>query len=123
MKTNRLSMIIAAVGVLSLIFVAAFTSSILGDQKVPNPTTEELVSKIQSLQEEIDKLKDRIAELEIKQRVSPGHPQDLYTIEPSPNVVPDGNQLPKGFPKGSSRREFNGMTYYIIPLQDQSSGQ
>jgi hypothetical protein len=38
---------------------------------------------------------------------------DLATVQ-----VPEGSTLPNGLPKGTTPHEFNGMTYYVIPLAD-----
>ncbi len=120
MKTSRLLTILAVLSISSLVFLIAFNSVILGNDKASESTTEALISQIQNLQKEIEALKERISRLEsgqkipptVPQVISPGVPQDL----PSINTIPHMNQLPKG----SERREINGMTYYIIPLQDQN---
>ena len=120
MKTSRLLTILAVLSISSLVFLIAFNSVILGNDKASESTTEALISQIQNLQKEIEALKERISRLEsgqkipptVPQVISPGVPQDL----PSINTIPHMNQLPKG----SEQREINGMTYYIIPLQDQN---
>ena len=120
MKTSRLLTILAVLSISSLVFLIAFNSVILGNDKASESTTEALISQIQNLQKEIEALKERISRLEsgqkipptVPQVISPGVPQDL----PSINTIPHMNQLPKG----SERREINGMIYYIIPLQDQN---
>ena len=120
MKTRRLLTIIAALSISLLVFLIAFNSVILGDEKASEPTTETLISQIQALRKEIEALEERISRLEsgqkipptVPQVISPGVLQDLPPI----NTTPHTNQLPKG----SQRREISGMTYYIIPLQDQN---
>ena len=120
MKTRRLLTIIAALSISLLVFLIAFNSVILGNDKASESTTETLVSQIQDLQKEIEALKERISRLESGQKIpsivpqvkSPIVPEDL----PSVNTTPHMDRLPKG----SERREINGMTYYIIPLQDQN---
>ena len=112
MKMGRLLTIIAVLSLSLLVFLVAFNSVILGDEKASEPTTETLVSQIQDLRKEIEVLKERINELENGRKISPTVPWDPSSVD----TIPEINQLPKG----SVRREINGMTYYIIPLQDQN---
>ena len=115
MKMGRLLTIIAALSMSSLVFLIAFNSVILGDDKTSESTTETLISQIQDLQKEIEALKERISKLENEQKTPPAVPRD----PPSVDAIPHMDQLPKG----AVRREINGMTYYIIPLQDQNVDQ
>ena len=146
MKTGRLLTIIVLLSLSLLVFLIAFNSTILGDEKASEPTTETLILQIQALRKEIEDLKERIGRLEDGQKIPPTVPQvgppivpeDLSSVNitpriaspavpqvkpppiprdlPSVNTTPHTNQLSKG----SERREINGMTYYIIPLQDQN---
>ena len=141
MKMSRLLTIIAVLSLSLLVFLIALSSVILGDEKASEPTTEMLLSQIQDLQREIDTLKERISKLESEQKIPPAVPQvpsptvpeDLPSVDINPKVapivppdvpqdlpsveaIPEINQLPKG----SVQKEINGMTYYIIPLQDQN---
>ena len=134
MKMGRLLTIIAVVSLSLLVFLIAFNSTILGDEKASESTTETLISQIQDLQKEVETLKERISKLESEQKMTPTVPEDLPSVNTTPRVItpaepraiprnlppvnttPHMNQLPKGSVQG----EINGMTYYIIPLQDQS---
>ena len=120
MKTRRLLTIIAALSISLLVFLIAFNSVILGNEKASEPTTETLILQIQDLRKEIKDLKERIGRLEDGQKIPPTVPQAQSPIVPedlsSINTIPNIDQLPKG----SVRRAINGMTYYIIPLQDQN---
>ena len=144
MKMGRLLTIVAVLSLSLLVFLIAFNSVILGDEKASEPTTETLISQIQDLQKEIEALKERISKLESEQKMtpavphvpSPTVPEDLPSVDITPRVISPGvpqvkppavprdlppttphvNQLPKGSVQG----EINGMTYYIIPLQDQN---
>lgn len=128
MKTSRLLAIIAVLSISLLVFLIALNSVILGNDKTSELTTETLISQIRDLQKEIEVLKERISRLEGGQEIRPTVPQDLPALPklktpstvprdlPSVNAIPDINQLPKG----TVKREINGMTYYIIPLQDQN---
>ena len=108
MKMGRLLTIIAVLSLSLLVFLIASNSVILGDEKASESTTETLISQIQDLRKEIEALKERISKLESGQEI-PWDP-------PSGDIIPHMDQLPKG----SQRKEINGMTYYIIPLQDQN---
>ena len=112
MKMGRLLTIIAVLSLSLLVFLIASNSVILGDEKASESTTETLISQIQDLQKEIEVLKERLSKLENEQEIPPVVPRD----PPFVDAIPHMDQLPKG----SIRKEINGMTYYIIPLQDQS---
>ncbi len=112
MKTSRLLTIIAALSISSLVLLITFNSTILGNEKASESTTETLIPQIQDLQKEIEALKERVGRLESERKIPPTVPQDL----PSVNTIPHMNQLPKGSVEG----EINGMIYYIIPLQNQN---
>ena len=120
MKMGRLLTIIAVLSLSLLVFLIAFNSVILGEEEASEPTMETLISQIQDLRKEIEALKERISKLESEQGISPGVPHVKSPIVPedlpSVDTIPHMDQLPKG----SMRKEINGMIYYIIPLQDQS---
>ncbi len=120
MKMGRLLTIIVLLSLSLLVFLIAFNSVILGNEKASEPTTETLILQIQDLRKEIKDLKERIGRLEDGQKIPPTVPQAQSPIVPedlsSINTIPNIDQLPKG----SVRRAINGMTYYIIPLQDQN---
>ena len=141
MKTRRLLTIIAALSISLLVFLIVFNSAILGSEEASETTTETLISQIQDLQKEIEALKERISRLESGQKTPPTVPQDLPSVDITPRVIspvvpqvrppvvprdlPSINTTPymNELPKGSERREINGMTYYIILLQDQNVGK
>ena len=141
MKMGRLLTIIAVLSLSLLVFLIAFNSVILGVEKASEPTTEMLISQIQDLQKEIETLKERIGKLESGQKMrptvpqvpSPTVPEDLPSVDINPKVapivppdvpqdLPSVDRIPgiNQLPKGSVQKEINGMTYYIIPLQDQN---
>ena len=140
MKMSRLLTIIAVLSLSLLVFLIAFNTVILGDEKASESTTETLISQIQDLRKEIEALKERLSKLENEQKIPPAIPQvrsptvpeDLPSVDINPKVapivppdvpedLPSVDAIPHidQFPEGSVRREINGMTYYIIPLQDQ----
>jgi hypothetical protein len=72
------------------------------------------------LQQRVRALEEKVAQLEKKlSQIPPGY---LPTVPPAaraPNgtpLVPTVPQLPPGIPPHSVPREFNGQTYYIVPL-------
>ena len=112
MKTNRLLMTIAVLSISLLVFLIASNSTILGNEKVSELITKDLISQIGDLQEEIETLKERVSKLESGQRKSPSVPQIVHPSHPLPNVYK--------LPKGSVRGEVYGIPYSIIPLQHQN---
>ena len=69
MKTRRLLTIIAMLSLSLLVFLIAFDSVILGNEKASEPTTETLISQIQALRKEIEALEERISRLESGQKI------------------------------------------------------
>lgn len=111
MKTGRLLTITAALGILLLVFLVTSNSTILGNEKASESPTEDFVSKIEGLQEEIEVLKERVRRLESGRRISPTLPEIVIPSQPTRNFF----ELPKGSVKG----EVYGIPYTVIPLQDQ----
>ena len=146
MRKSRLPTIIAMASISLLVFLIAFNSVILGNEKTVEPTMETLISQIQDLEKVVKALKDRVSKLEGGQKILPTVPQvkspiaseDLPSVNimprvisptvpqvkspiasedlPSVNTTPHMNRLPKGL----VQREINGMPYYIIQLQAQN---
>ena len=69
MKTRRLLTIIAMLSLSLLVFLIAFDSVILGNEKASEPTTETPISQIQDLRKEIEALEERISRLESGQKI------------------------------------------------------
>jgi outer membrane murein-binding lipoprotein Lpp len=64
---------------------------------------EDLAKQVQDLKKQVAGLEEKVASLESRlQKITVAIPQ----------TFPELKQLPKGWEK----REFNGMSYYIIPL-------
>jgi outer membrane murein-binding lipoprotein Lpp len=64
---------------------------------------EDLAKQVQDLKKQVAALEEKVASLESRlQKITVAIPQ----------TFPELKQLPKGWEK----REFNGMSYYIIPL-------
>ncbi len=107
-------------------------TAVVGAEKT---TPETLAGQIQKLQERVSQLEDRVKTLEQKQQSGvasyalPGGP----TLSLPPNAaLPNGSKtdqffpngwvptLPNGLdqsvPNGWVPRQFNGQTYYIVPL-------
>ena len=120
MKKSRLPTIIAMASISLLVFLIAFNSVILGNEKTVEPTMETFLSQVQDLEKVVKAVKERVSKLEGGQKILPTLPQVKSHIVPedlpSVNTTPHMNQLPQG----SVQREINGMPYYIIPLQAQN---
>ncbi|MBA3314393.1 MAG: hypothetical protein H0T47_14040 [Planctomycetaceae bacterium] len=81
---------------------------------------KELLAEIKSLRQRVEALEEKLKNLEAG---TPTLKLDMSPAEPfAPPHQPDGNlwrlpQPPASFlPNGSVQREFNGMTYYVIPI-------
>ncbi len=121
MKRTGLLLIIGAVAGLAVLSVGAVA---------PVPSSES--SEIKQLKKEVEALRQRVDSLEerLKEDLIPPTPKDSQRR--SPFIVPapkDGRRTP-GFviPAPGSGRvpphwrefEFNGMTYYIVPIDNPS---
>ena len=74
-------------------------------------SSKSIQDELKSLRSEIASLEKRVKELETQlQQVSKGIKNYSVTI---PQTFPRMHQVPKGWQK----REFDGIHYYIIPLQ------
>ena len=73
------------------------------DEKGPKDVTAQL----KQLQDNVTKLEARIAALEKR-------PLYLTVPERTPSLLPE-----RVVPKGWQQREFNGMKYYIVPVDTQ----
>jgi hypothetical protein len=56
-------------------------------------------------------LKNRSLKLQLK-RLQERQPVSVIPPAPQPGLAPQGDRLPEG----SVQREYNGITYYVIPL-------
>ncbi len=114
-KTSRvLGVAFVTVTLAVALTVYGFTNAEKEQKKGP-PTADPLKQLI----DRIEKLEARVAELEKRQKViavpqTPSLPKGEGWI-----VVPQPRSLPKGHvPKGWVEKEFNGIPYYIVPLDE-----
>jgi hypothetical protein len=70
-----------------------------------------LPSRQESPDRQPDELKKQMASLELRITALEGQLEKLTLA--IPQTFPDLKQLPKGW----ERREFNGLSYYIIPIE------
>lgn len=70
--------------------------------------TPEHWETLKELKERINALEKRLDALEKQREVLQGHPNI---------VIPDHLPPPDALPKGWKRKEFNGLPYYIIPIE------
>lgn len=110
MKTGRLVTIAVALGIILFVLLITSNSTILGKENASESTTEDLISKIEGLQEELETLKERVNSLEYEQWRSPTLPEIVNPAQPLSNFFE--------LPKGSVRGEVHGIPYTVIPLQD-----
>ena len=115
MKRRRLLKIGAILGVLLPMLGLAFIIPTLGEEPSNPPTVVDSPAEIKELRAEIESLKGWIETLE---RQASTHSVFPYT-NPSDVLRNQFPGLPSDqLPKGSVRKSFNGMTYYIIPLRN-----
>lgn len=69
-------------------------------------SSESIQAELKSLRSQVESLEKRIAQLEIQSL------KDKVTKD-YPGIIPQMPQAPKGWRK----RQFNGIPYYAIPLQ------
>jgi hypothetical protein len=85
------------IGVFSILIVAAAViPAFPGRQESPDKQYEEMRKQMASLEQRIAALEGQMEKLTLA----------------IPQTFPDLKQMPKGW----ERREFNGMNYYIIPI-------
>jgi hypothetical protein len=77
------------------------------EQQSPKP------SELEALKDRVKALEEKVATLENQLRVSPRMPR-----------TPGLPQLPRGrrVPDGWLPREFNGIPYYVIPIEQDPNG-
>jgi hypothetical protein len=95
----------------TILSLGAFCSAAATGQGDPEGSQIEQLSKqIAQLQRRVEALEKRLAE-----RQRPSRP-----IEPPSLVLPRSSRPPRQSRPGWQRREFNGVPYYIIPIEQQS---
>ncbi|MBD3178483.1 MAG: hypothetical protein GF417_02205 [Candidatus Latescibacteria bacterium] len=72
--------------------------------------TEQFLARISSLEEKVESLERRVLTLEARQH------ETLTNI-----VVPERWPEMESIPPGWEQREFNGMPYYMVPVQRDSN--
>ncbi|HEY7117998.1 MAG TPA: hypothetical protein VH475_15530 [Tepidisphaeraceae bacterium] len=92
-----------------------------------NGATAAVPDELTQLRADVAKLNERVAALEKEIAALKARPQAAGTITlvPTPTVPGAGQpvQPPGGLkmPQGSVEREFNGVRYYVVPLDRQPS--
>ncbi len=95
------------------------------------PRERDLQQEVDQLRLEINELRARLDALEssgVRQASAPQYfvpspfsPQPLPEVNATPVPVPLPPDRPDWAPEGSQKREINGHTFYIIPLNGESS--
>jgi hypothetical protein len=70
-------------------------------------------SELEDLKDRVKALEDKVATLEKQLRVGPRVPRT-----PTLPQLPRGRQVPEGW----LPREFNGIPYYVIPIEQDPNG-
>jgi hypothetical protein len=100
------------------VFNAVLTSSFLlsNPLRAAPPTTQPdlatenaaLKEKVTRLEAEVQRLRSALARAQLRDGFAP-RPREPYSLTPRPQ--------PPRLPPGSVPRQFNGMTYYLVPLE------
>jgi hypothetical protein len=91
----------------AFIGVACLTAAMIQRSGADDKAPGDVMTQLKQLQEKVAKLEARVVDLERK----PSYitlPETSRGLRSLPNV-----------PKGWQQREFNGMKYYIVPLETQ----
>jgi hypothetical protein len=82
-------------------------------------------AKTPDLQQRVATLEEKVAQLEKKlDQISPGYLLSVPPVAAAPfgsSRVPTAPQVPSGIPPHAVPREFNGQTYYIVPLAKEAA--
>jgi hypothetical protein len=73
-------------------------------------SNEDIEAELKSLKSQVESLEKRVQTLETQLMIDKA-PKDFPLITPQPPQVP----------KGWRKRQFNGIPYYVIPLQQNSN--
>jgi hypothetical protein len=96
---------------ISLAILVPLTLFALGAKDTPSKSIE---VELKSLRSQVASLEERVEKLENQLKVGKVIKDYSVTI---PQTFPHMPQVPKGWQK----REFNGIPYYVIPLQQISN--
>jgi hypothetical protein len=103
--------IVCSAGAIAVVLLCAFLNA---------AESQPAATKAPDLQQRVAALEEKVAQLEKKlSQVPPGYLPTVPPAAAAPNgtpLVPAVPQLPPGIPPRSVPREFNGQTYYIVPL-------
>jgi hypothetical protein len=91
----------------SFMLILAITVSTLAQDKKGDDAIKSLTSRIEALEKQVKEQGAKIAELKSK----------LNEIQNPMVLVPKSRGL-HDFPKGGNQFQFNGQTYYMMPIKD-----
>ena len=80
----------------------------------PRHSKDSRVDSITLLKARISSLEKRVESLEKRLQISTAR-------RSAPSVRPPAPRTPQSLPKGWQRKEFNGVPYYLIPLEQKQS--
>lgn len=96
------------IAVLILVTLSAGPAGEANKSTTP-PTREQLEARVETLQ-------TRVRELERRNSALEAEAQQLRTrllVERPQPIIPDAGRVPENW----QRRQFNGITYYLVPLE------
>jgi hypothetical protein len=103
---------------LALLVIVGITAIVTAAVSSENGTTSELPEE-KNLEEQVKELKEMVAGLKEQMK---DLEEELDKIKSIPYYgIIDPSRFPKmkKIPKGWRKREFNGMTFYLVPLEDK----
>ena len=141
---SRFILPLCAACVIAPSLVGAFDETPDGSSSLKNATREELLQKITSLELELAKLQQKLTAQQALSKWLTYTTPSTSQVPPAPTPLPpgifawpsypapdtDGSHSPaipntnrallSDMPKGTSARQFNGMTVYMVPCQSES---
>lgn len=108
--------IVSIIGIFSILFIIALSfgaASAYPENKQDEIT--ELKKEVLSLQKRVKELEERL------ERATIIFPQTKFRMPESIIKIPKEHLQPKYIPKGWQKFYFNGIPYYIIPIDQNST--
>jgi hypothetical protein len=105
---RRTAFLLVFSAILSL--VACCSAAATGQGDPQGSQIEQLRKQIAELQRRVEALEKRLGQRQPPRRL----------IEPPSLVLPRSSRPPRQSAPGWQRREFNGVPYYIIPIEQQN---
>ena len=108
---NFRAYIACSAGAIAVALLCAYLNA--AESQPAAPSAPDLQQRVMALEKKVAQLEKKLSE------IPPGYLPTVPPAAAAPNgtpLVPTVPQLPPGIPPHSVPREFNGQTYYIVPL-------